>query len=238
VLAVNTPLLGELTYKKETPFFNAFFKGAFRPHEKPGIITGFSFLNKVTEYEDLHKEEISYCSAIPTYTWNDLQNLLKRRNETHIPFKQYLISKRNRYLKPALEDKHPYFDFLDNIDLNQQIDISTYYKIVRLIDDGHQTNTISLWSISDCNHCAQRPFKILNPLFIINACNCDINKWKTEFSKQLLSQSLGQSKVYLYIALKDALFSLKDEQFKNWIISNSLMVFIETYLKKHASKKF
>lgn len=238
MLNVNTPLLGELTYKKETPFFNAFFKGAFRPHEKPGIITGFSFLNKVTEHQDLNKEEISYCSAIPTYTWNDLQNLLKRRNETHIPFKKYLISKRNRYLKPVLEDQHPDFDFLDNIDLTKQIDLVTYYRVIRLIDDGHHTDTLSLWSTSNCDNCTYRPFKILNPLFIINACNCDINKWKTEFSKKLLYQSLEQSKVYLYIALKDALFSLKDEQFKNWIISNSLMIFIDTYLSKNVSKKF
>lgn len=238
MLIVNTPLIGELTYKKETPFFNAFFKGAFRPHEKLGINTGFSFLNKVTTYNELNKEEISYSATIPAYTWNDLQNLLKRRNETHIPFKKYIISKRNRYIKPILEDQHPDFDFLDNIDLTKQIDLATYYRVIRLIDDGHHTDTLSLWSTLNCDNCAHRPFKILNPLFIINACNCDIRQWKTYFSDKLLYQSLEQSKVYLYLTLINALSSLKDEHFKNWIISNSLMVFIDTYLSKTASKKF
>jgi len=238
VLIVSTPLLGELTYKKETPFFNAFFKGAFRPHEKLGIDTGFSFLNKTIKYKDLNKEEITYSATIPAYTWDDLNKLLKRKNEHHIPFKQYLIAKRNRYLKPILEDQHPDFDFLDRIDLNKQIDLTTYYKVIRLVDDGHQTNTLSLWSVSNCNNCAHRPFKILNPLFTINACDCEISQWKTEFSNKLFCQSLEQSKVYLYVALKDALFSLKDETFKNWIISNSLIAFIDIYLKKSVSKKF
>lgn len=238
MLAVNTPLLGELTYKKETPFFNAFFKGAFRPHEKLGINTGFSFLNKVTTYKKLNKEEVSYSTPIPSYTWNDLQNLLKRRSEIDIPFKQYIISKRNHYLKPVLEYQHPDFDFLDSLELDKQIDLSNYYRVIRLIDDGHKTDTLSLWSTSNCDNCTHRSFKILNPLFTINACDCDIRQWKTCFSNKLLYQSLEQSKVYLYLTLKDALSSLKDEHFKNWIISNSLMVFIDTYLSKNVSKKF
>lgn len=238
MLIVSTPLLGELTYKKETPFFNAFFKGAFRPHEKLGIDTGFSFLNKTIKYKDLNKEEITYSATIPAYTWDDLNKLLKRRNENHIPFKQYLIAKRNRYLKPILEDQHPDFDFLDGIDLNKQIDLITYYRVIRLIDDGHHTDTLSLWSTSNCDNCAHRHFKILNPLFTINACDCDIRQWKTYFSDKLLYQSLEQSKVYLYLTLINALSSLKDEHFKNWIISNSLMIFIDTYLSKSVSKKF
>ena len=238
MLIVHTSLIGELTYKKETPFFNAFFKGAFRPHEKLGINTGFSFLNKVTTYKELNKEEISYSATIPAYTWDDLQNLLKRRNEKNISLKQYLINKRNRYIKPILEEKHPDFDFLDNIDLTKQIDLVTYYRVIRLIDDGHHTDTLSLWSTSNCDNCIYRPFEILNPLFTINACDCDIRQWKTYFSNKLLYQSLEQSKVYLYLTLKDALSSLKDEHFKNWIISNSLMIFIDTYLSKKVSKKF
>lgn len=238
MLIVSTPLLGELTYKKETPFFNAFFKGAFRPHEKLGIDTGFSFLNKTIKYKDLNKEEITYSATIPAYTWDDLNKLLKRRNENHIPFKQYLIAKRNRYLKPILEDQHPDFDFLDGIDLNKQIDLITYYRVIRLIDDGHHTDTLSLWSTSNCDNCAHRHFKILNPLFTINACDCDIRQWKTYFSDKLLYQSLEQSKVYLHLTLINALSSLKDEHFKNWIISNSLMIFIDTYLSKSVSKKF
>ena len=238
MLIVSTPLLGELTYKKETPFFNVFFKGAFRPHEKLGIDTGFSFLNKTIKYKDLNKEEITYSATIPAYTWDDLNKLLKRRNENHIPFKQYLIAKRNRYLKPILEDQHPDFDFLDGIDLNKQIDLITYYRVIRLIDDGHHTDTLSLWSTSNCDNCAHRHFKILNPLFTINACDCDIRQWKTYFSDKLLYQSLEQSKVYLYLTLINALSSLKDEHFKNWIISNSLMILIDTYLSKSVSKKF
>lgn len=232
MLTANTLFLGELTYKKETPFFNAFFKGTFRPHEKLGISTGFSFLGDVTSYKELNKEEVSYSTPIPSYTWNDLQNLLKRRSEIDISFKQYIISKRNHYLKPVLEYQHPDFDFLDSLELDKQIDLSNYYKVIRLIDDGHKTDTLSLWSVSDCHSCAQRPFKIFNPLFTINACNCEFYKWKTDFSNTLLSQSLEQSKVYLYFTLKDALSSLKDEHFKSWIISNSLMAFIDTYKNK------